>query len=180
MLSPRAIDIEQDRDVLLDFHCRCNYEVESPWVRAVPFERYQRWWLETPQPEAFLADLSELLRDPRTVAEFWEDAAAVVAYVSARFIDLSHSGIIVAEVGDLFVIPERRRQGVAQMMLSRVEQLARERGAHLLRSGTGIEDGASQKLHAKAGFQVRRFEYEKVLKGPPAAGVGRTGDRHPT
>ncbi len=166
MLKPRRIDIDKDRGILLDFHSRTNYEVDSPWARALPFEEYRELWLGTKQPEVFLSDLRQSMNDGRTIAAIWEDNGSIVAYVWAVFTDLGDYSITIGEVSDIFVEPDYRRRGIALMILSRVEQLARQRGAHLLRSGTGIEDIASQMLHVKAGFQIRRFEYEKVLKNP--------------
>ena len=60
-----------------------------------------------------------------------------------------------------------RRQGIGTEILEHVEALARERGADLLRSDTGIENLASDRLHTKAGFKPIRTEYEKVLTPPP-------------
>ena len=48
-------------------------------------------------------------------------------------------------------------------MAEPLPDLARERGATVLRSGTGIENMASRELHAKLGFQVSRVEFEKEI-----------------
>ena len=48
-------------------------------------------------------------------------------------------------------------------MLRRVELLAKERGASWLRSEAGIENAASQALHAKHGFRQYHIGYEKLL-----------------
>ena len=48
-------------------------------------------------------------------------------------------------------------------MLQRVETLAKERGASWIRSEAGIENTASQALHAKHGFRTYHIGYEKLL-----------------
>jgi L-amino acid N-acyltransferase YncA len=48
-------------------------------------------------------------------------------------------------------------------MIKHVEDLARERGATVLRSGTGIENTASRELHAKLGFQTCHMDFEKEI-----------------
>ncbi len=69
----------------------------------------------------------------------------------------------IAGVNDIAVDTPHRQRGVGTAILEHVEALVRERGAHLLRSETGIENIASQKLHARLGFRPYRIEYEKVL-----------------
>ena len=81
MLSPRKIDTEADKDILLDFHCRINYESETPWARTVPFEQYREKWLSSSQTKTFLGDLAESMADERTIAEIWEDDHVVVGYL---------------------------------------------------------------------------------------------------
>ena len=53
MLKPRRIDVDTDRETLLGFHCRGNYESESPWARATSFEDYREEWLRTSQTDVF-------------------------------------------------------------------------------------------------------------------------------
>jgi ribosomal protein S18 acetylase RimI-like enzyme len=64
---------------------------------------------------------------------------------------------------DLGVTEEFRRQGIAMEMLAHIEEEVRSRGATLLRSDTGIENKASQKLHEKFGFKRYHVDYEKSL-----------------
>jgi GNAT superfamily N-acetyltransferase len=47
---------------------------------------------------------------------------------------------------DIAVALDYQRKGIGIMMLRHIEELAKERGATLLRSDTGIENMASQKL----------------------------------
>ena len=68
-----------------------------------------------------------------------------------------------AEIDDIMVAPAYQRRCLATQIIERVERLARERGATLLRSRIGVENNASQGLHAKFDFKTSALEYEKEL-----------------
>lgn len=163
MLTVRPVNIQADKDTLLELHCCDNYESETPWARTVSYDAYRRKWLSTSQPESFLASLSESLADPRTIAEIWEQSSALAGFVWVVFIDIVDYNVTIAEVNDIAVSKQYRRKGIGTKILDHVEQLARKRGAHLLRSEAGIENMASDRLHRKAGFKPYRMQYEKVL-----------------
>jgi GNAT superfamily N-acetyltransferase len=103
------------------------------------------------------------LKDRRTIAERWESDGQIIAYVWATFTYWPGYGVSGAHIEDILVTREFRRKGVALQVIRHVEELARERGATILRSGTGIENLASQAMHRKAGFYVERTEFEKEL-----------------
>ena len=163
MLNPRKIDIQIDRDILLEFHCRINYESECAWGRSRPYEQYREKWLSTSQPKSYLTDLAESMKDERTIAEIWQDGDSVVAYLWVAFTSMPDYDISMAEINDIAVVPDFQRQGIALKLMAYIEQHARERGANLLRSGTGSQNVASQRLHAKSGFQTYSIRYEKLL-----------------
>lgn len=171
MLQRRPIDIAQDRQLLLDLHCRINYASETPYARRVPYEEYRLKWLSTFQPETFLADLAQSIQDDRTVAEIWEVEGGVAGYLWVTFTDLADYELTIAEVMDLAVLPEYQGQGIGQQLLRYAESQARRQGATLLRSDTGVENRASQRLHERLEFHPYRICYEKVLRyekaGPP-------------
>ena len=163
MLNPRSIDIKTDKDVLLEFHCRIDYESECAWARSKPYEQYREKWFSTPQPESYLRDLVESMKDERTIAEIWEDEGSVAAYLWVTFTNMPDYNISIAEINDIAVAPDFQRRRIALKLMAYVEKQARERGANLLRSGTGFENVASQGLHAKSGFQTYSIRYEKLL-----------------
>lgn len=70
-----------------------------------------------------------------------------------------------AEVMDIVVAPKHRGRGIGLKLVKHIEKVATERGATLLRSDTGNENVASQRLHEKAGYERYRMMYEKVLTG---------------
>jgi ribosomal protein S18 acetylase RimI-like enzyme len=172
----RRIDVVGDKDALLAFHCRINYESETPYARRMPYEDYRRKWLSTSQPDSYLAHLAETMEDGRTLAELWEQEGTVVGYLWVIFHDVPGYGITFAEVMELAVAPASRRQGLGSRMLQHAEDIAREQGATLLRSDAGGDNVASQRLHETRGYRRHRISYEKVLgdheKGQQAAGPG--------
>jgi ribosomal protein S18 acetylase RimI-like enzyme len=72
-----------------------------------------------------------------------------------------------AEVMKLLVDPARRRQGIGQALMERVEAAARERGKTLLTLDT-IENDAGVRLYRRLGFQTAG-----VVPGYAMAGDGR-------
>ncbi len=168
----RRIDIVRDKDTLLEFHCRINYASETPYARRMPYERYRARWLSTSQPEGFLSHLAETMQDERTLAEFLEEHDVVVGYLWLTFHDLLDYDLIIAEVMDLAVAPAYQRRGIGLELLRRAEEVARRQGATLLRSDTGSENVASQRLHEKLEFRLYKLHYEKVLRyGEPALNI---------
>ena len=163
MLTRRAVDLDGDRNALLELHCAANYESETSWARAAPYEAYREAWLASGQPETYLESLARSLYDPRTIAEMWEADGEAVGYVWATLHDVEGYGLTFAEIDDIGLFPNHRRRGVGLAMLRRVEALAKERGASWLRSETGVENTASRALHAKHGFRQYHIGYEKLL-----------------
>jgi len=154
MLTRRRVDIETDRGILLEFHCRANYESDTLWAKSMPFEQYREKWLSTSQPFSFLSALAESMKDGKTIAEIWEDKGQIIACVWVTFTDIPDYNLTIAEVKDIVVAPGFQRRGIGLKVLEHVEQLVRENGAQVLRSETGIDNVASQRLHEKSGFQT--------------------------
>jgi ribosomal protein S18 acetylase RimI-like enzyme len=135
-------------------------------MRKLPYERYREKWLSTSQPESFLSDLAKTMKENRTIAEILEIDNAKVGYLWVTFTDVQDYGMTIAGIMDIAVARDYQRRGIGTAMLRHVEELAKERGATLLRSDTGIENLASQKLHGSFGFKPYRIHYEKVLRQP--------------
>ena len=51
MFHFRTINVEVDKDSILELHCEINYESETPWARKEPYTEYRKKWLSTSQPE---------------------------------------------------------------------------------------------------------------------------------
>ena len=165
-LIHRPIDLERDREYLLERHCRINYACDSPWARAIPYEEYRRNWLAMPEQTniGFFGALKESMGDPRAITEIIEnDAGETVAYFWASRWENTEAGIVCMEWQDVYVEERFRKQGVASRLFTYAEEKARAAGANLVRSGTGRENAASIAMHAKLGFEVYRYEFEKRL-----------------
>ncbi len=163
MPSYREVDIEVDKDALLELHCEANYESETTWAREVPYESYREKWLSTSQPESFISSLRESTKDERTIAEILEEEGEIIGYVWVKFSDIPDYDITLAEIMDIVVVRNYRRRGVGLRLMKRIESLALNRGANLIRSDAGVENTASQRLHERAGFRPYRIVYEKVI-----------------
>ncbi len=163
MMSYRDVDVEEDREILLELHCEGNYQSETPWARRISYQQYKEKWLSTSQPESFLGEMAKTMKDEKSIAQILEDEGEVVGYLWVRFSEIRDYDVTIAEIMDVAVTPDHRRRGIGMMLIGRVEELARERGADVIRSDSGIENVASQKLHEKAGFKPYRIVYEKAL-----------------
>jgi ribosomal protein S18 acetylase RimI-like enzyme len=164
MLRYRAVDVKRDEKILLEFHCRINYESETPYARTVPYEQYRKKWLSTSQPREYLSHLAATMKDERTMAEILEDKGSVVGYLWVTFNDIHDYNLTIAEIMDIAVASSHQRRGIGLSMLRRIEEVARRKGATLIRSDTGVENTASQKLHEKFGFKPYRIHYEKIIR----------------
>jgi len=163
-MNIRKVDVRKDSQILLDFHCVINYESGSPLFRKTySYERFRGLWMKSGGTKEFLDALKASLKDPRTIAEIWEDGSTPVGYVWVKFIDWPNYGTTGAEIQDILVAPAYKRKGIAGQIVERIEALARERGATLMRSGTGVENTASQALHSKFGYKTSWMQYEKEL-----------------
>lgn len=162
----RPIDPVRDRDYVLECHCRTNYACDSPWATAIPYEEYRRNWFAMPeQINGFWQALLESSSEPRGIAEILEDdAGETVGYFWCTYWEDAESWISCLELQDLYVEEAFHRQGVAACLLASAEEKARAAGVKLLRSGTGRENAASIALHNKLGYEVYRYEYEKLLQ----------------
>jgi ribosomal protein S18 acetylase RimI-like enzyme len=163
LLTFRPVNLETDRDFILELHCLGNYEGDQPWFRGDSFPIYRETWLKTPQPAGFLAELESRVKGGSVIAEVCEENGRPVGYYCLSFTDVVGYDLKLAEIEDIAVQLTDQRRGVGTMMLHHAEALARERGADLLRAGVGSPNVASRRLHEKAGFEVIRFTYEKRL-----------------
>ena len=164
-MNIRTVDIQKDKQTLLDFHCVINYESGSPILRKkYTFEQFGKIWMKGKEPNVFFSALEVSLKDSRTIVEIWEDDDGTpIAYVRVGFEDWPDYKATGAEIRDIMVAKAYQRKGIATQIINRVEKLARERGATLLRSGTVVQNMASRELHAKLGFSTSWMQFEKEL-----------------
>ena len=165
MLSPRSINIENDRTFLLNLRCLGRFEEIPTWARRTSYVQYRAEWLKTDNPDEFLQELQDSMADPRTIAEVWEEDGRPVGYLWVVFSEPEGYGRPLADVRDIVVATEHQRRGIGGLMLQHAEEEAQVRGAFSLRSETSFNNAASQAMHGRQGFKVVSFQYEKVLSG---------------
>ena len=163
-LQHTKIDLKQDQDYILERHCRINYACDCPWARKISYEEYRaNWFANNDQIEGFLSALRNSMEDNRTIAEIIKtEQGETVGFIWAPFYG-SDPSFIWAEVQDIYVEESWRGCGVAAYLMEYAEKMALANGAKVIRSGTGCENIASQKLHQKLGYYQYRMEYEKAL-----------------
>ena len=164
MLSYRPADLDKDRDFIMLMHSLGRFENDSTSVRIGDLAAYRAWWGHTSQSDEFLELLKSSLEDERTIAEIWEEDGRPVAFLWVVFSRIAGYEVTVAEVNDLEVVQSHQRLGIGTMLLQHAEQMARERGADLLRSEAGVENDAYQGLHRKLGLSPYRTRFEKRLE----------------
>jgi len=164
-LTHRPIDLDRDKDYVLERHCRINYACDSPWARAIPYEEYRRNWFAMPsQINEFWQHLQESANDPRAITEIIENGAGeIVGYLWGSFWENKQAGIACLELQDIYVEEACRGQCIASRLFAYAEERARAAGANLVRSGTGRENAASIAMHKKLGYDIYRYEFEKRL-----------------
>jgi 8-oxo-dGTP diphosphatase len=165
MIIYRKIDISKDKETLLEYHCEINYECESDFGKQMPYEMYRKKWLNTEkQVEAFISALCNSMDDNRTIAEILVgDDGATLGYIWVTFIDIADYNLIIAEINEIAVSKQYRNTGIATYAIEYIEKIAKTKGAHILRSGTGNGNIPSKNLHERCGFMPYRIEYEKKL-----------------
>lgn len=155
---------EEDKELVLDWHCQTVYACDSGWAREIPYDQYREKWLSTSQPDNFFDHLLETRQDSRNLAQLLlDEAGSTAGYVWVIFIDVPDYDLVIAELMDLYVHSYFRSQGLGTMMMTHIEQHAIRHKAQLLRSETGVENTISQRMHEKAGLNPYRILYEKRL-----------------
>jgi ribosomal protein S18 acetylase RimI-like enzyme len=76
-----------------------------------------------------------------------EDGSTVVGSVALRLVEPG-----VAELKRMYVLPDRRRQGLGRALLARGLEWARDRGVRRIRLDTAEQMTAAQRLYESAGF----------------------------
>ncbi|HEX2433626.1 MAG TPA: GNAT family N-acetyltransferase [Gaiellaceae bacterium] len=76
-------------------------------------------------------------------------------FASLRFRPSLYTGALDAYLEELYVVPERRGQGLGRALLETSMQHARERGALHIDLGTSETDVAARALYQSAGFTNR-------------------------
>ncbi len=161
----RKIDFKNDKDYILERHCRINYECDCPWKRKTPYDEYRAEWFScSKQLSDFYTYFKESSEDKRTISEIIETPDGnIVGYLWVPFIKDTESGFSFADIQDIYIEEEYRNKGIAASLLRYSEEKAKSNGAKVIRSGTGCENIKSIALHKSLGFYQYRYEFEKLL-----------------
>jgi ribosomal protein S18 acetylase RimI-like enzyme len=76
-------------------------------------------------------------------------------FAELRFRPSLYTGALDAYLEELYVVPERRGQGLGRALLEAAMKCARERGAAHIDLGTSEDDVAARALYESAGFTNR-------------------------
>jgi ribosomal protein S18 acetylase RimI-like enzyme len=116
---------------------------------------------------AFNAEFGEPTPDAVVIAEraapLIESGEVVVlfagdgpdGFAELRFRPSLYTGALDAYLEELYVVPERRGQGLGRALLEAAMEHARERGAAHIDLGTSENDAAARALYESAGFTNR-------------------------
>lgn len=162
-LTHRPVDESLDNEFVCDLKILTNQACGNPRERAIPPEEYRSHWLGTSQPADFWASIETSRCDPRTIADVWLDAGRPVGWAWLTFRDVSDYGLTIAELQEIAVVPDRRREGLGAAMLRAIIGMARAGGAIVFRSETAIGNPASLALHAGAGLRASRVAFSMEL-----------------
>lgn len=162
-LPIRNIDFIKDKEFVIECHCRINYACDSDWAVKDGYDAYATRWYSSQQPEEFFNVLIDSVNDNRNLAVVCEVENKNVGYLWVRFTDVPDYKYVIAEIEDIFIKDDWRNRGFAMQLIEYAERKCRSSGANILRSGTGITNVASIKLHERFGFKKYRVELEKLL-----------------
>ena len=103
----------------------------------------------TPAPEALAERIRELLAGGDTRVVLADDDAGVAVL---RLRPSLWSRALEAYLAELYIIPERRGQGLGRALLARALDVARAAGADRIDLGTSEDDVAARALYTRMGF----------------------------
>ena len=105
----------------------------------------------TPGPAKFAERFRELLAGEETAALLaGEDGLAVL-----RFRPSLYSPALECYLAELYVVPDRRGQGLGRALMNAAIELARSRGADYMDLATSEDDVAARALYERSGFSNR-------------------------
>jgi ribosomal protein S18 acetylase RimI-like enzyme len=110
----------------------------------VEFDEY------TPGAEALAPRVREHIA--RDLSVFLLAGPGRVGVAQLRFREYLHTGRPICYLEELYVVPERRRQGHGRTLMQAALDVARERGATSMELGTAVNDGAARALYESLGF----------------------------
>jgi ribosomal protein S18 acetylase RimI-like enzyme len=100
-----------------------------------------------------------------------DDAPA--GLLSLRIVPYLSQDALYAEVTELYVAPEHRRQGVARLLMAEAEFIARARGGTYVHVNTWHDNADAQAFYRAAGYESLVVGFQKPLPRKTKAGHRR-------
>ena len=118
---------------------------------------------KTPSAEVIAERAAPLIEGGEVTVLF--AGAGPDGFAELRFRPSLYTGVLDAYLEELYVVPERRGQGLGRALLEAAMAHARERGAAHIDLGTSEDDVAARALYESAGFtnQEGRAEGARML-----------------
>ena len=88
----------------------------------------------------------------------------VVGFAQYRAVPETLTGGWFGQLDDLFVAPKARRDGVAQALMTRLDDIARDRGWFKLSWITADDNATAQRLYDQIGKASSWVVYERPIK----------------
>ena len=109
--------------------------------------------------------LTERMRNHESVIYFVEKDGMPVGFAQLYPLFCSLEMKRIWLLYDLFVAPEARKEGVAQMLLARADQLATETDSAFIMLSTATDNVRAQALYEKEGYvrDTQFFVYNKMM-----------------
>jgi len=106
-----------------------------------------------PSPEVIAERAAPLIRSGDVTVLFVGDGPH--GFAELRFRRSIYTGALDAYLEELYVVPERRGQGLGRALLEAAMEHARDRGARHIDLNTSEDDVAARALYARMGFTNR-------------------------
>jgi len=135
-----------------DFH----YQLNSEYYEFT--KKTRRAW------SAFLA---EVLSDLTTFVLVAVDKNVLVGFVRCVVVELNEYNreqLTVGEIEDIYVVPARRGDGTAKLLLDGAENELANRAVSYIRVQCHTENGGANKFYAKQGYSLQQSIYYKQVK----------------
>lgn len=132
--------------------------------RAAPlFDAYRRFYRQPSDPAGAKRFLAQRLRNEESVVFLAVRGTIVLGFTQLypTFSSVSLRRLWI--LNDLFVLPEARRQGVAEALMARAARLAGETGAEGLVLETAVDNLPAQTLYERLGWKREKKFYRYNL-----------------